>query len=867
MLRTHPEGTPLKVRFDRPVRLDRLAFAACSIAIVPTMAVAATCASFDGTSVTLTAPGGGSDSAALSVSLAAGDQVCASFVVGAGSGFSTVLRLNDGGGAANGSDGGVLSRTAAAAATTVTVELLGGPGDSATVTFATECGGSGGAGAGGGVADPGGRDVAGLIFTAIEQNAGGSDGPGGRGIETGDALRRFAEGAAPNSAIGSYRRPDDLELDDVFVGLSSETAAGLRDQLATYSRLRSQMVADIETLERLRTRFSITGQNSTEGLFVGERRALQHAKSIISWYGLEELRQLNLTPASLIDVVIAILEINMGDRSGPDGLDNYAILTLNVIYFRRADFPDGATYVPTLTEIGILDARDAVRSGSAELIQAIPASVAAGATLHDDLATLLVATDIAVAATGAVGGDGPLLDAVDAWADAFVAKQASADVAVNPGQLAAAMRAYRGDGLSAAEAVIVAQALADRGYDADVVDLVRGVYDGSIEIVGADGSYRRVGGAAPDAPLFQPSTFGPIAGGGPTTDSDPLQGAAMLIDAIGGALRGGALDGLGLGPFNVWTSYGFSDFENSRLVDGAISQDGHSHTVTFGADAALAEGWRGGAAFSVSRSEFDAPARGGREEETVYTISPFATVDVIGGARLTIAGGYGFGEVETSRSGGSIVGSSDVRMVFGSARLSRSWRPLADRPFVLGASFGASVSRKTRDAYVESDGSAVSEATSYSSAIAPELSAEYAFDFDGLTLTPFASAGYSHDFSAAVNGDRGSIDLAGGLRAAHPSGLSLQVTGETQLGVEDYRRYGFEARLSYAAPGASNADDLTFAPFADVSMDGVGAGEAVPAVAVGARAAAFGDAMTADVSARRTFAGDGVFAIDGAVRF
>ncbi len=85
-------------------------------------------------------------------------------------------------------------------------------------------------------------------------------------------------------------------------------------------------------------------------------------------------------------------------------------------------------------------------------------------------------------------------------------------------------------------------------------------------------------------------------------------------------------------------------------------------------------------------------------------------------------------------------------------------------PLELTARFGYLLSKKTLDAFTESDGTHVSKDSVDTSQIKPGVEAAYSFNLQGITWQPFAKADYVHDFVDEINDDSNALNLGGGLR-------------------------------------------------------------------------------------------------------
>ncbi len=118
--------------------------------------------------------------------------------------------------------------------------------------------------------------------------------------------------------------------------------------------------------------------------------------------------------------------------------------------------------------------------------------------------------------------------------------------------------------------------------------------------------------------------------------------------ALGISGDGGDGAGPGSGGVAVW---GAGDWRNLSL-DGPVDWDGDMFAAHLGADAALSEGVRAGAAVSRFESSIDYTDNGGdaplkgTHENRMTSVHPYAGLSLPDGSRLWALAGYGRGEIE-----------------------------------------------------------------------------------------------------------------------------------------------------------------------------------------------------------------------------
>ena len=256
--------------------------------------------------------------------------------------------------------------------------------------------------------------------------------------------------------------------------------------------------------------------------------------------------------------------------------------------------------------------------------------------------------------------------------------------------------------------------------------------------------------------------------------------------------------GLGDRPYTLWGHGSFTSVDNTRNRTGDDSRyDGDVWGYNMGLDYRFRPELVAGLSVGYSETDLTTTFNSGTYDETNWTVSPYAMYQPMDNVTLSAIAGYSFGDVDRTRDT-TVTGNTDSGMWFASLNGSYKYTPSQDMPLDLTAKMAVLISRKTVDAFTESDGTAVAKSTSDTRQIKPGIEAAYSFDAQGTTLQPFAKADYVHDFTDETNGDKGAFNLGGGLRiASGETGLSGSIEGERQVGRDDYKEYTVSGLIAY----------------------------------------------------------------------
>jgi hypothetical protein len=278
--------------------------------------------------------------------------------------------------------------------------------------------------------------------------------------------------------------------------------------------------------------------------------------------------------------------------------------------------------------------------------------------------------------------------------------------------------------------------------------------------------------------------------------------ASITPTANGFAFEGG-MSGLNAGdgtlPIGAWVSYSYSDYDNDLI---STAYDGNRHTVLGGIDFAPWESTVLGIAVGYEDGDTDTTFNLGELETDGYTIAPYFGYLFTDTWSVNFSFGYSDLEYDQFRTdpitGGRVTSSPDAERWFGMFNLNGlttygNW--------ILGGRVGTLWARSEVDAFVESDGTSVTEARSKLGSWSIGGDAAYSFG----EFEPFVSATYEYDYSmteiAVTTGpqpdnDRDDVLFAAGLRYfGANNGISGNLNWTRRLGRENFDEDIFTASI------------------------------------------------------------------------
>lgn len=253
------------------------------------------------------------------------------------------------------------------------------------------------------------------------------------------------------------------------------------------------------------------------------------------------------------------------------------------------------------------------------------------------------------------------------------------------------------------------------------------------------------------------------------------------------------------GPITVWGHGSFKSVDNDRDDTGDDQRfDGDIWAYNVGVDYRFTSRLVAGVSLGYAETDITTTFNTGTYDETSRTLSPYAIFQLTDAMTASVIAGYNTGDVDVTRDT-TVTGATDSDTWFASVNGSYVYEPSQEMPLQITGSLNILISRKTVDAYTESDGTAVAEATSDTRRLKPGVEAAYSFTVQTHIIQPFVKADYIHDFTDETNGDSGAFDLGGGLRVASgATGLSGSLEADTQLGRNDYSEYSLSALIAYS---------------------------------------------------------------------
>ncbi len=268
-------------------------------------------------------------------------------------------------------------------------------------------------------------------------------------------------------------------------------------------------------------------------------------------------------------------------------------------------------------------------------------------------------------------------------------------------------------------------------------------------------------------------------------------------------------------PITVWGHGSYTSVDNDFNSDGQDNRyDGDVWGYNLGADYRFENGLIAGASVGYNDTNLTTSFNNGSYEESAWVISPYAIFQPIDNLTVVTEAGYSQGDIDVTRSNGSVNASTNSAMWYASIKTSYFYQPLADYPVSISPSVSLLASQKRIDSYVESDNTFVESSRSNTRQIKPSVEAAYGFALHSLTLTPFIETGLIYDFTDELNNDKSAFNVGGGLRLSDAAtGLNAALEASYLAGRTDYNEYTFAGTLSYGF----ELRDLTGAPIGIMS--------------------------------------------------
>ena len=276
-------------------------------------------------------------------------------------------------------------------------------------------------------------------------------------------------------------------------------------------------------------------------------------------------------------------------------------------------------------------------------------------------------------------------------------------------------------------------------------------------------------------------------------------------------------------PYTVWGHGSFTSVDNTRNRTNDDSRmNGDVWGYNMGVDYRYRTELVAGVSLGYSETDLTTTFNSGTYKENNWTVSPYAMYQPMDGVTVSAIAGYSIGNVDRTRDT-TVTGDTDSGMWFASLNGDYKLRPSAESPLDITARVAVLISRKTVDAFTESDGTAVVKSTTDTRQLKPGLEAAYSFVSQGATLQPFIKTDYIHDFTDATNGDKGAMNFGGGLRmASGQTGLSGSLEGERMVGRSDYKEYTVSGLIAYGfGVGGDSGNTLGIAsPYVKTNFNG-----------------------------------------------
>lgn len=279
-------------------------------------------------------------------------------------------------------------------------------------------------------------------------------------------------------------------------------------------------------------------------------------------------------------------------------------------------------------------------------------------------------------------------------------------------------------------------------------------------------------------------------------------------------------------PLTLWGHASFTSADNDFNKNGDDRRyDGDVWGYSLGADYRFHDKVIAGLSVGYTDTDMTTTYNAGKYEEQSWNFSPYVMYEPVDGALISLIAGYSFGDVDRKRVNSTVTGKTDSGLWYTALEGEYRMQPSDSIPLELTARLGYLLSRKTLDAFTESDGTRVDKASVDTSQIKPGVEVAYSFNAQGTILQPFAKVDYIHDFVDEINNDSNALNLGGGLRVmSGETGLSGVIEGERQFARDHYSEFTIKGLLAYNF--ALNGDDGNqlgiLAPYVKSNLDADG---------------------------------------------
>jgi len=279
-----------------------------------------------------------------------------------------------------------------------------------------------------------------------------------------------------------------------------------------------------------------------------------------------------------------------------------------------------------------------------------------------------------------------------------------------------------------------------------------------------------------------------------TRISDILRGVNPGLQLVDNGLRYTADTGLNAGDlplsYGAWASYSYSDYDNDL---SSTAFDGHTHSALAGVDFTPWENTVLGIALGYENSDVDTRFNRGNQETDGFTIAPYFGWLLNDILSIDASIGWSWLDNDQFRTAPGtttrITSSPDGDRWFGMFNLNgvTTWDH-----WILGARTGFLVAKNTTDAFVESDGTAVTEIDSKLGQW--NIGGNIAYSLG--EWEPFARLSYEYDYRlteiTVVGGgpqpsnDDDNFVVGAGVRYFNANGWTGNLEWNKRLGREDF---------------------------------------------------------------------------------
>jgi hypothetical protein len=226
--------------------------------------------------------------------------------------------------------------------------------------------------------------------------------------------------------------------------------------------------------------------------------------------------------------------------------------------------------------------------------------------------------------------------------------------------------------------------------------------------------------------------------------------------ATGGAGGGGRSAFATTTPFTVWGHGSYTSVDNN-YVNGSTDNryDGDVWGYNVGLDYRFSQALTAGMSVGYNDTDLTTGFNSGTYKEKGWVLSPYAIYRPIDNLSIVAEGGFGQGDIDETRSNGTITGSTNSDMWYMAVKTAYAVHPAKDLPLSLTPSVSVVAAQKRIDAYTESDNTAIAASRANTRQIKPSIEAAYDFaPSRDMTVTPFINTGLVYDFTDEINNDK-----------------------------------------------------------------------------------------------------------------